>query len=280
MWIIIVLFVVVSVVYFWGNPTAIRIRKIQSLINKDRTVCDVINRLEGWNIDNVKTEALRIIVNSPITVYALYITYKGKNPTKDEIKFLYAELTKEDSVVTKAHKMNVPVEQLMGNDNDEEYWSIMKKTMDCSIDIIAAENAYYQKEARKDLAITLSKPTAIIDRRALICAVVTVMFGKAIHKRIHALQLIDTMIKFGKITPKEKEHAVCRFDERYKYFVDEIDIEMRCSSFLPMALIYTLRHPDEVPTRDSCKVGAIEAIIHWNIILEVIAQYFNDNDRK
>ena len=110
------------------------------------------------------------------------------------------------------------------------------------------------------------------------------------------------MIKFGKITPKEKEHAVCRFDERYKYFVDEIDIEMRCSSFLPMALIYTLRHPDEVPTRDSCKVGAIEAIIHyevgnlsyevrckvgaieaiihWNIILEVIAQYFNDNDRK
>lgn len=55
---------------------------------------------------------------------------------------------------------------------------------------------------------------------------------------------------------------------------------MRCSSFLPMALIYTLRHPDEVPTRDSCKVGAIEAIIHWNIILEVIAQYFNDNDRK
>lgn len=109
MWIFIILLLIAFVAYFFWNPTAVRIRKIQSLINKDRTVCDVINELEGWNIDNKKTDALRILVNSSISVYALYITRKGKDPTTNEIKILYKELTKEDSIVTKAHKMNIPV---------------------------------------------------------------------------------------------------------------------------------------------------------------------------
>lgn len=128
MWIYIVLLFIAFVVFFIWNPTAVRIRKIQSLINKDRTVCDVINGLEGWKIDNIKTDALRILVNSPIAVYALYITYKGKNPTRDEIKFLYVELTKEDSVVTKAHKMNIPVEDyLKRKRNHELFEDLIKK---------------------------------------------------------------------------------------------------------------------------------------------------------
>ena len=89
MWIFIILLLIAFVAYFFWNPTAVRIRKIQSLINKDRTVCDVINELEGWNIDNKKTDALRILVNSSISVYALYITRKGKDPTTNEIKRHY-----------------------------------------------------------------------------------------------------------------------------------------------------------------------------------------------
>ena len=44
-------------------------------------------------------------------VYALYITYNGQRPTDQEIKTLHYELTNPDSIVTKAHKMDIPVEK-------------------------------------------------------------------------------------------------------------------------------------------------------------------------
>ena len=170
--------------------------------------------------------------------------------------------------------------QLIDDDMDEEDLSIMNKTMNCSVDMISAETAYCQMKGLKDLTPSITKPAAIIDRWALIFAVLSVMFKNDIYKRIYALELIDTMIKYGPLTPKEKDGAICRFEERYKYFADEIEVEMQCSFFMPTALIYTLRHPDEKPTRDASKVGPVDAITQWGIILKVIKQYFNDNDKK
>lgn len=262
------------------NPTTRRIRKINVLLNKDRSICDFINALQNWEISPVNHNGLRmVIIPTNLPRYNLYITYKNRIPENKDIAQLYHVLTDSESVVAKAHKMNVPVEQLINNDNDAED-CIIKKTINCTKDIIANENAYYQKVGSKELAFILAKPTSIIDRFALIYAVVSVMLGKTIHKEIYALQLIDNMIKSGIITSKVEDYAVYRFDERAKYFVDEIEIGMKCSSFIPTALIYTLRHPREIPTRDINKITPVEALIQWNIILKVIKQYFNDNDRK
>ena len=43
-------------------------------------------------------------------IYPLYITYNQQRPNNKEVKNLYWELTNENSIVTKAHNMNVPVE--------------------------------------------------------------------------------------------------------------------------------------------------------------------------
>lgn len=108
---IMVLFVCV-IVFFFFNPVTVRIRKIQSLLNKDRSVCDVINSLNGWRIDNSSDWGLKILIN-PVTmpVYTLYITYKNERPNNSEIKRLCYELTNENSIVTQAHKKNIPVEE-------------------------------------------------------------------------------------------------------------------------------------------------------------------------
>lgn len=37
---------IICFIAFFFNPTTVRIRKIQSLLNKDRSVCDVINSLK------------------------------------------------------------------------------------------------------------------------------------------------------------------------------------------------------------------------------------------
>lgn len=268
-------------IWFLFNPTTYRIRKINALLNKDRSVCDFINTLQGWEISPEKCDGVRMVIFPEILPkYDLYITYKNRRPENKDISQLYYALTNSESIVTKAHKMNVPVEQLIDNNNDETELGIIKKAIDCAKDMIVAENSYYQKIGSKDLALTLAKPTAIIDRFALIYAVVSVMLGKTIHKEFYALQLIDTMVKSGIITSEIEDTATFRFDERAKYFADEIEIEMQCSSFMPTALIYTLRHPSEVPTKAINKVTPVDALIQWNIILKVIKQYFNDNNKK
>lgn len=98
-------------IYFVFDPSSRRIRKIQSLINKDRTVCDFINMLKDWEITNIEKDALVIMVNPVVMpMYKLYITYKNRRPTNVEIKKLHWELTNENSLVTEAHKNDLPVE--------------------------------------------------------------------------------------------------------------------------------------------------------------------------
>lgn len=104
-------FLLAAFLWFCFNPAARRIRKIQSLLNKDRTICDFINSLDGWQIDNINKDGLCIAINPEyMPLYYLYITYRGKRPTNEEIKILHHEMTKEDSIVTLSHKVNMPVE--------------------------------------------------------------------------------------------------------------------------------------------------------------------------
>lgn len=50
-------------------------------------------------------------------IYTLYITYNQRRPNNKEVKNLYWELTNENSIVTKAHNMNVPVEDYIKRHN-------------------------------------------------------------------------------------------------------------------------------------------------------------------
>lgn len=101
--------VAIAILWFLFNPTANRIRKINALIDKDRSVCDVIMSLDDWEVTPVNTGGLKIVLPSSPIIKELYITYQGRRPDNSDIKYLHWELTKEDSIVTKAHKANMPV---------------------------------------------------------------------------------------------------------------------------------------------------------------------------
>lgn len=106
----IVLAVAILILYFFFNPMARKIRKINELIDKDRSVCDFIMTYVGWNVTPYEKWGLRMAITTSQMINELYITYNGERPTDEKINFLYNELTKETSVVTKAHKANMPVD--------------------------------------------------------------------------------------------------------------------------------------------------------------------------
>lgn len=113
---IITIVVVVVIAFLWlsFNPYARKVRTIQKLLNKDRTVCDVINMLDGWAITPTDKQGLRILIDPVVMpIYPLYITYHNHMPTDKELKYLHKVLTDENSIVTKAHEMNMPVENYM-----------------------------------------------------------------------------------------------------------------------------------------------------------------------
>lgn len=109
--------------YFF-NPNANRIRKIQSLINKDRTVTDAINIMDGWLVSSCVGMdcgvALLVITElKRFPKYYLYLTYKERTPTAEEIKNLHLALTDKDSIVSKAHKKNITVESYLAEYTDK-----------------------------------------------------------------------------------------------------------------------------------------------------------------
>lgn len=281
-------FISIAVFFFtiWRSDITRKIKKINDLLNIDRSICDFINTLHGWEISPTKSDGLRMVI-TPIGFpkYYLYITYNKNRPENKDILKLYHALTDEDSIVTKAHKMNVPVEQLFNDSqirnevnarNNNEGNSMLRdenyvgKAMLCAMRMIANEKAHYQKIGLTDLIPILEKPIAIIDRLALIYAVLTVMSKKAINKNAY----INLLIANGYIS-FSTDNEIIRFDERIEYFMSEIRVEMQCSSFCPGAIINTLEHPDEAPTRDLGDAFTPEVLTHWFIIIKTISEYFN-----
>lgn len=116
MLITVVVFLCLLLYFVFFRPEVRKIRKIQSLINKDRSVCDFIQALPDWNIGPGETnkDGLVVLVDPVVMpIYKLIITYKGNRPTSAQIKILHSELTNKNSIVQKAHKINVTVEEFM-----------------------------------------------------------------------------------------------------------------------------------------------------------------------
>lgn len=104
--------IVIVVLLLFFNTNANRIRKINNIINKDRSVCDFIISLKGWNISPVEVDGLRIVITPMgLPIYHLYLTYNGQRPSNDKIEELYYQLTDTNSAVYKAHQLNIPFEQ-------------------------------------------------------------------------------------------------------------------------------------------------------------------------
>lgn len=100
----------IAIYWVFYNSTTSEIRKINNILQKDRSVCDFINeKLDGWVISVIPSDGLRVVI-TPIGMpnYYLYITYNGQRPTNEQIKTLYYELTNDNSLVAKAHKKNIP----------------------------------------------------------------------------------------------------------------------------------------------------------------------------
>lgn len=113
-WFILTAVIVVVLWFVFCDPNTKRIRDIQRLLNIDRSVCDVINSLDDWEIAPYNAIGLKIVIDPKVMpMYNMYITYKGKRPSNGKIKELHFVLTNEDSIVTKAHKQGVPVEAYM-----------------------------------------------------------------------------------------------------------------------------------------------------------------------
>lgn len=146
----IVILLAIFIAYFF-NPSANRIRKIQSLINKDRTVTDAINIIDDWLISSCVGMdcGIRILVIPELKMwpkYYLYLTYKERMPTAEEIKNLHLALTNENSIVSKAHKKNITVESYLTEYTDKYKNSDMRAALSLYIPIkryMLYEDIYY-----------------------------------------------------------------------------------------------------------------------------------------
>ncbi len=106
------LFILLILGFIIFNPTTTRIRKIQTLLNKDRSICDYINSLRGWHINNYEDSGLRIVIDPGyMPMYYLYITFAYERPDNDKIKELYDLLTNPLSPIQKAHELGIPYEE-------------------------------------------------------------------------------------------------------------------------------------------------------------------------
>lgn len=96
--------------FYWANSTS-EIYKINKILNKDRTVCDFIEGIDGWSITFFPCDAIRLVITPPnMDKYYLYLSYRGKKPDESKLKELYHLLTNDKSPVYLAHQKGLPYE--------------------------------------------------------------------------------------------------------------------------------------------------------------------------
>lgn len=103
---------VVLIVIFIKTSGTSEIMDVNKLVQKDRSVCDYINNLPGWSIDQYGQDGIQIVIRTNLGgAYNLYINYYGSRPTIKQFKELHYKLTNSTSPVMKAHKLNMPYDQ-------------------------------------------------------------------------------------------------------------------------------------------------------------------------
>ena len=159
---------------------------------------------------------------------------------------------------------------------------IVLKVIDCSNNIILNENVYHRISGNYNIIRTISDKYTIsfVDRIALVYSVITKMLKIKIDKVVFTQIITRTLISFKFITEDIKENIFQRLNESIKFFSDEIDVELKCSFFLPTAIINILRNPDLMPSHEITGIDPIESLKHWGIISDTISAFFISKKTK
>lgn len=158
----------------------------------------------------------------------------------------------------------------------EDY--ISYKAFCCSFDIINNECVYYLYVSRHKIGIKKLYDNYIltlIDRLSIIYAVLIKIMGLKIREDIFIQNMISSL-KSAKIIDAidDINLIINRLKNKIDFFVSEIEIELGCSMFLPIAIITTLENPDKTPTREISANDPFETLKHWKVVSDTIHAYF------
>lgn len=153
---------------------------------------------------------------------------------------------------------------------------VVAKIILCAFAILENEKKHCESSGNVELLKTLTQPTALalIDRIALVYAFLNEMSILLIKKEPIVLFVVDQLIKTKVVDNENKNLVVCRFDEKIEYFKSEIEVESQCSTFMPSAIINTLRNPTKPSTKEIIGIDFMDAIKHWGIIIGTINKHF------
>lgn len=152
MWYII-LIIVVGVLWFFFNSEANKIRKTNNLLQKDPTLVDYINSKVDWNISTTPTDGITFVLFPPFNLpaYKLYLTYKGKHPEK-MFDMLYKDITRKRSIVTRAHRANITVDEYSKRVvNEQQIAEATEHNKKINIARLSYETGVTEKEINKTI---------------------------------------------------------------------------------------------------------------------------------
>lgn len=183
---------------------------------------------------------------------------------------LFTENDDDDILCRRGEKFICPVKK---DSHINDY--IIPKAILCSLDILSNESVLYRMSGNTKMLSVLSKNTSFIDRISLTYAVIVTLLKLSVpQKEVFVLEVLDDLIASEIVKEDIKHFVVARFDEKIEFFKSEIELELRCSSFIPSAIIKTLENPSLPSTRNITGINPIEALKHWKIIIDTIQGYF------
>lgn len=182
---------------------------------------------------------------------------------------LSKEYDDDDNLYRRGKKFIYPVKKTC---HINDY--VIPKVILCGLDILNNEGIYYRVSDNTKMLATLNRNTSFIDRISLTYAVLVTLLKFNIPKEQFVLDVLEELITLKIVTDGVKHLVVERFDERIEFFLSEIEIELKCSSFIPSAIIKTLENPTLPPTRNIMGISQIEVLKHRKIISDTIYGYF------
>ncbi|MBP3630589.1 MAG: hypothetical protein J6J23_03770 [Clostridia bacterium] len=170
----------------------------------------------------------------------------------------------QDNILFRRGEVEIPI----SNNNID----IVSDIINCGYEVIFNEGIYLLNTNNRDVMSVLSKnfDAQLLDRLSLICSYIEIFHKIKIHNSI--LHLIEKRLPSSVMS--DSINIKQRLEERTKYFKTEIEIEIGCSHFMPMAIIKTLRTPDGPPARNITGLNPLDAIKHWKIIADTINACF------
>lgn len=168
-------------------------------------------------------------------------------------------------------------EYIIPNQKERTISYFTDKSMMCSLDLINNTGIYYAHLQSQELIEVLSRKASLINRFSLIYAFLKCIYKVKINQTNYWKTIEDNLLGAGIISSKESENLLSIFNKMVDFYVDEIEVEMNCSVFMPTFIISALRNPEEEIEeirKQEEKINPVDAITEWKIISDTINAYF------